>query len=235
MPAHPTDPARLEIFDRAVARMGRRLQRVRSAGRMMSALRWGMDELDRTFAGTPAAIRATVACHQGCDACCHVPVDTQAHEIFLAADHIQVHFGPDELDALIGRLAVNRGRMAACSPGKRELSRQPCALLREGACSIYDARPQPCRSHHASDAGICAAHLVDPSVDISRVYIPALRARMFAVMLGIDEALESAGYDDRAYDFGSALHEALTNRLCLVAWMRRKPAFPDSCLADPCG
>jgi hypothetical protein len=58
---------------------------------------------------------------------------------------------------------------------------------------------------------------------------------MFAVMLGLDEAIESVGYDDRAYDFGSALHEALTNVLCVTAWMRRQPAFPDSCLADAVG
>jgi hypothetical protein len=56
---------------------------------------------------------------------------------------------------------------------------------------------------------------------------------MYAVMLGIDEAMEEAGFDGRAYDFGSALHEALTNSLCQVLWMRRKPAFPDSCLASP--
>jgi hypothetical protein len=55
---------------------------------------------------------------------------------------------------------------------------------------------------------------------------------MFAVMLGMDEAIEAAGFDDRAYDFGSALHEALTNSLCLARWLRRQPAFPDACLAD---
>ena len=54
---------------------------------------------------------------------------------------------------------------------------------------------------------------------------------MFAVMLGMDEAIEAAGYDDRAYDFGSALNEALTNGLCRVRWLRKGPAFPDNCLA----
>ena len=51
-------------------------------------------------------------------------------------------------------------------------------------------------------------------------------------MLGLDSALETAGFDDRAYDFGSALHEALTNSLCRVLWMRHRPAFPDDCLAE---
>ncbi|MEJ1972172.1 MAG: hypothetical protein WDM96_06790 [Lacunisphaera sp.] len=105
-------------------------------------------------------------------------------------------------------------------------------MLAAGACSIYAGRPEACRSHHTNDAAVCAAHQADPAVDLTQVYIPALRARMFAVMLGMDEAIEAAGYDDRSYDFGSALHEALTNSLCLVRWMRRGPAFPDSCLAD---
>ncbi|MBC8011335.1 MAG: hypothetical protein H7067_14705, partial [Burkholderiales bacterium] len=108
-----------------------------------------------------------------------------------------------------------------------------CALLRDGSCSIYTDRPEACRAHHASDASVCAAHAADPAVNIDAVYIPPLRARLFAVMLGMDEAIEAAGYDDRAYDFNSALHEALTNSLCRVLWLRRKPAFPDSCLADP--
>lgn len=77
----------------------------------------------------------------------------------------------------------------------------------------------------------CAAHVADPAVELDNVYILALRARVFAVMLGMDEALESAGFDDRSYDLSSALHEALTNSLCRTLWLRQKAAFPDSCLS----
>lgn len=232
MPARTPVSQRFELFDHAIAQMGARLGRVRRPQQMMTALRWGMDELDRTYAATPPAVLATVACRQGCDFCCRVPVDVQAHEVFFVADHIQVHFPPDALAAVIARLAAHREAIAGFPPGGRDATRQPCALLADGSCSIYSSRPQPCRSHHTSDAAVCAAHMTDPTVEITKVYIPALRARMFAVMLGVDEALESAGYDERSYDFGSALHEALTNSLCLVAWMRRQNAFPDSCLAD---
>lgn len=222
-----------DLFDRTVERMGSRLDRLRDPRGMIDALAWGMDELDRTFTETPAHVRAAVACRAGCDFCCRVPVDVQAHEVFFAAHHIQVHFGPDALTAVIARLALHRERIAAFGPGERDRSREPCALLQAGSCSIYAGRPQPCRAHHSSDAAVCAAHMTDTTVDITKVYIPALRARMFAVMLGVDEALEAAGYDERSYDFGSALHEALTNSLCLSAWLRRQSAFPDSCLADP--
>jgi Fe-S-cluster containining protein len=233
MPARVSISKRFQMFDHTIGQMESRLLKVRAPAEMMTALRWGMDELDRTYAGTAASARAAVACRDGCDFCCRVPVDVQAHEVFFAADHILVHFSPAGLATVIARLAAHRGRVAAFAAGERATSRQPCGLLVAGSCSIYAGRPEACRSHHTSDAAVCEANMADPSVDLSKVYIPALRARMFAVMLGMDEAIEAAGYDERSYDFGSALHEALTNSLCLVLWMRRQPAFPDSCLADP--
>lgn len=235
MPSGSPGARHFELFDHAIAGLSPRLRRMRSPHQLMAALRWGIELSDQTFADTSKPVRAAVACRSGCDFCCRVPVDVQAHEVFYAADHILTHFAADAVEPIIAALAAHRARVAAFAPGERDTSRLPCALLRDGACSIYDGRPQPCRAHHTSDAAVCAAHLADPSVDITRVYIPALRARMFAVMLGIDEAIEAAGYDERAYDFGSALHEALTNSACLDAWLRHQNAFPDSCLADPAG
>lgn len=233
MPARTSLAQRFQLFDRMIAGMQDRLVEVRKPAQMMPVLRWGMDQLDATLAATAPGVRATIACRAGCDHCCSVPVDVQAHEVFFAADFLQVNFLSADFAAVVDALADHRRRVAAIVPGEREQWRSPCVLLAAGACSIYAGRPEACRSHHSHDAGLCAAHRADPAVDLTKAYIPALRARMFAVMLGMDEALESAGYDDRAYDFGSALHEALTNPLCLGRWMRRGAAFPDSCLAEP--
>src|SRR5205085_3576683 len=114
---------------------------------------------------------ATVACRAGCDACCSVPVDVQAHEVFFAANHIQTHFSPTQLQDVIEQLAAHRQRVAAFAPGTREASRQRCALLVEGRCSIYEGRPEACRSHHTSDASLCAQHIADPAVNLSKAYI----------------------------------------------------------------
>ena len=231
MPARTSVAKRFQLFDHAVAEMGKRLLKVRAPAQMMTALRWGADEMETTYAQTSARVRATVACRDGCDFCCHVPVDVQAHEVFYAADHIQVHFSPTALLRLLARLARHRDRVAALAEGARATSRSPCPLLHAGSCSIYAARPEACRAHHTSDAKVCEAHQHDPATDLAKVYLPALRARMLAVKFGLDEAIETFGYDERCYDFGSALHEALTNSLCLMRWMRRQPAFPDTCLA----
>jgi Fe-S-cluster containining protein len=222
---------RHQLYAHTVQHMEQRLQSVTEPAAMLTALGWGMKELERIYEATPAKVRATVACRAGCGHCCSVSVDVQAHEVFFAAEYIQVNFSPGDLDGVIERTAARRARVAGLPSHERDRLRQPCALLRDDQCSIYQGRPEACRVHHTSSASVCAAHIADPEVDLEAVYIPTLRARMFAVMLGLDEALEAAGYDDRAYDFGSALHEALTNSLCRVLWMRKKHAFPDSCLA----
>ena len=232
MPARTSVAQRFEMFDHTVAGMTERLLKVRAAPEMMKALRWGADELDQAYAGAPARVLARVACRAGCDSCCSVPVDVSAHEVFFAADHIQTNFSPAALTTLVARLAQHHDRVAAYDEDQRGRSRKPCALLKAGACSIYTARPATCRSHHTTDAAMCIANKKDASVNVTKVYLPALRARMFAVMYGVDEAMDTAGYDERCYDFGAALHEALTNSLCLARWLRRQPAFPDSCLAE---
>jgi len=225
---------RQQLFADTVRGLRRRLPaRGGAPAAMFAALRWGMDALDRAHAATPARVRATVACRAGCGFCCSVPVDVQAHEVFFAAEHLRIHAAPEALAGVIARTGAHRARLATLDAAERASWREPCALLRDGACSIYAGRPAACRAHHASDAAVCAAHQSDPRVPIARAYVPPLRARMFAVMLGVDEALEAAGYDDRAYDFGAALHEALTHRPCLARWLRGEPAFPDSCLAEP--
>jgi Fe-S-cluster containining protein len=224
---------RQQLYALTVQGMGQRLQSVTEATALFTALRWGMQELDRTYVETPAKVRATVACRAGCSHCCSVSVDVQAHEVFLAAEHLQMNFSAADLAGVIERTAARRAHIAGLGPGERNRLMQQCALLRDGQCSIYEDRPEACRAHHTYNAAVCAAHAIDPAVDLEAVYIPTLRARLFAVMLGLDEAIEAAGFDDRAYDFGSALHEALTNSLCRVLWLRRKPAFPDSCLAAP--
>jgi hypothetical protein len=233
MPAPSPAADGSDLFEHTLAQLGPKLRRLRSPRQLMDTLRWGADQLERAYASAPAAARASVACRDGCAACCQVPVDVQAHEVLFAADHIQLHFTPQALADTVDRLAAHRGRVAAFTGNQRDHSRQACPLLQAGSCSIYAGRPQPCRSHHTSDAAACAAHLADPTIEITAVYIPPIRARMFSVMLGVDEAIEAAGYDERAYDFGSALHEALTNPCCLDDWLRQRSAFPDDCLAEP--
>lgn len=216
------------LFEKTGAAVLKRLRKTRNPADLLSVIRSAHKEFDRAFATAPVEAKAAVACRAGCDACCHVPVGVQAHEVLIAAQYVQTHFSPVDLDALIDRAAAHREAFAGRSNSERTALKTPCVLLRAGSCSIYEARPEACRSHHSNNAEACRTNLQLEREDID-VYIPGVRGRMFAVMLAIDQAVAEAGYDGQAYDFGSALHEALTDSLCAVRWVQRQPAFPDSC------
>lgn len=221
-------PEEDNLFEKTGAAVLKRLRKTRNPADLLGVLSGARKEFDRAFATATAANRALIACGAGCDACCHVPVGVQAHEVLIAAQYVQTHFSPVELESLIVRAATHRAAFAGRSSLERLELRTPCVLLREGSCSIYEGRPEACRSHHSHNAEACRANLSSGREGID-VNIPGVRGRMFAVMLAIDQAAAEAGYDGRAYDFGSALHEALTNSLCAVRWVQRQPAFPADC------
>ncbi len=216
------------LFEKTGTSVLGRLKKTRNPADLLAVLRLAHKGFDRAYDSAPAPARAAVACRAGCGTCCHVPVGVQAHEVLLAAEYIQTHFTPGDLETLIARVAAHRAAFAGRTMNERAALKTPCALLREGSCSIYEARPEACRSHHSRNLDGCRSNL-ESGLDTVDVLIPEIRARMFAVMLGIDQAVAEAGFDGQAYDFGSALHAALTDSLCAVRWTQRQPAFPEDC------
>jgi Fe-S-cluster containining protein len=222
------------LFEKTGGAVLRRLKKTRNPADLLAVLRSAHKEFDRAYETAPAAAKASVACRAGCGTCCHVPVGAQAHEVLLAAEFIQTRFPPAELEAVIARAATHRAEFAGRTMRERAALKTACVLLRDGSCSIYEARPESCRSHHSNNLAGCHSNL-DAGIDFTNVLIPEIRGRMFAVMLAIDQAVAEAGFDGRAYDFGSALHAALTDSMCAVRWTQRQQTFPEDCreVGDP--
>lgn len=216
------------LFEKTGGSVLKALRRTNNPADLLAVFRSAHKGFDRAYDSAPAAARAAVACRAGCGTCCHVPVGVQAHEVLLAAEFIQRNYSPADLDAVIAGTAAHRAAFAGRTMDERAAMQRPCVLLRDGSCTIYEARPEACRSHHSRNLDGCRSNL-ESGVDTVDVLIPEIRARMFAVMLAIDQAAAEAGFDGRAYDFGSALHEALTDGMCAVRWMQRQPAFSASC------
>ncbi len=217
-----------QLFEKTGGAVFERLRKTRNPADLLGVLRQAHKRFDRAYDSAPATARAAVACRAGCGTCCHVPVGVQAHEVFIAAEFIQTRYSPEDLAAVIDRVAAHRAAFAGRTMDERAALKTPCALLRDGSCTIYEARPETCRSHHSHNLDGCRSNL-ESGLDVIDVLIPEIRGRMFAVMLGIDQAVAEVGFDGQAYDFGSALHEALTDAMCVVRWRQRLPAFPESC------
>lgn len=222
-------PEEERLYEKTAHAVLARLQKTRNPRDLLGVLATAQKHFDRAYDAAPEAARARVACHAGCDTCCHGLVGVTAHEVLITAQFIQTRASPAELEAIIDRTSAQREAFAGRGIEERTALKRPCALLRDGRCSVYAARPEACRSHHSTDAAACRINLERGREEID-VYVEGIRGRMFAIMLAIDHAAEECGFDDRSYDFGSALHEALTDSLCAARWARRQPAFSDACL-----
>lgn len=138
-PQHPPDTSLLHETGTEVVR---RLRTARNANDVMGVVQWGAKEMNRTLARSSPELRSKVACKSGCSFCCHIPLGVQAHEVFLAADYIVKTFTPEELHAVIERARRHRETVAGISGEASSRLRQTCPLLRDGHCSIYQARPE---------------------------------------------------------------------------------------------
>jgi hypothetical protein len=92
--------------------------------------------VDAHFEAARARSPAAFACRAGCDACCH-----QRFGVF------EVEAAPirEALADLAVRTPVLRDRIRRQADDPAHADR--CALLVDGACAVYDARPLICRSH----------------------------------------------------------------------------------------
>lgn len=216
------------LFEKTGEAVFERLRKTRNPADLLAVLRQAHKRFDRAYDSAPAAARALVSCRAGCGTCCHVPVGVQAHEVLLVAEYLKSHLPPGDFETVIAQLASHRAAFAGKTMEERAAMKRPCVLLHDGNCSIYEARPEACRSHHSRNLDGCRSNL-ESGIDTVDVLIPEIRGRMFAVMLGIDQAAAEAGFDGRAYDFGSALHEALTDGMCVARWQQRQPVFPENC------
>ena len=159
-----------------------------------------------------------IACRAGCAFCCHTLIVVTAPEAFRLARHVR------------GDAAADRQRIAAAAAATRGVpadqrarDRRPCALLLDGRCTAYDARPLLCRAGNSLDAAACEAGFGDPGIVIPASAIP-LRLKD-AHMLALVAALRAAALDARAYELNHALTVALPSADAEQRWLSGEDVF----------
>jgi hypothetical protein len=130
------------------------------------------DEMDAGVAARDQAIAGSghrVACSRGCSACCEIVLMSYESEALAVARHLarpenaaaRAHFAAryPTWRAEVGDLAERardgaaRGDAEAvgAAAGEAALRHVLCAFNREGACTVYEVRPNACRGCHALD------------------------------------------------------------------------------------
>lgn len=98
-----------------------------------------------------------VACRAGCSHCCHQSVALTAAEAARVARFIRGNEATRP--ALTARLKALDAKTRGLSPLQRVALREPCALLEDGRCQVYPARPLACAEFTSYDVEACKAGL----------------------------------------------------------------------------
>jgi Fe-S-cluster containining protein len=170
--------------------------------------------------------RIGFACKRGCSYCCHLRVEIRPHDAFVLAHHVATKFTADERARAVARMEENLRRIAPLTPEEHVRAGIPCALLADGACTAYDARPATCRKYHSLSVAVCRSAFEDPSAPlIGEIEDEEVRLAGNAVALGYAKGLEDAGYDANLYEFHYAVHKALTDPKAERRYRHGKRAF----------
>ncbi len=182
--------------------------------------------LQREQLAVIASSKLVLACERGCNYCCHQRVEVRPYEAFVMADHIHARMTAEQHAEVKVKLAANLTRIAPLAPLQHTQAGIPCALLVDGACSVYDARPAACRKYYSLSVDTCRTAFEHPAEPLSGpLEDDALRLAGNAVALGYARGVEESGRDANRYELHAALREAMENPKAAKRYRNAKKAF----------
>jgi hypothetical protein len=165
-----------------------------------------------------------LACRRGCAHCCHAFVSARAPEILFVKTAIPGRERAAAGAAVDAAYAVT----GMLDPVARGAIAHACPMLRDGACTVYAARPMTCRMAVSQSAEICAlafapgagpVHLPVPD------HYPTLRRGYSIALAG---ALRKAGFPAWSYEYNAAMRLALARSDAEAAWLAGEDVFADA-------
>ncbi len=219
-------PAKMLPFARALAadvqaHLRQELTAPMTPGAVLGATKVSHQFYEQTWRYIQSLHVAQHACAAGCAHCCHLTVEASAPEVFLLAAHLKSTFSANRLAAVTKRVEQTAAKVRGLSPEERVRADVPCALLENGHCTAYAARPLGCRSWNSRDADACAEVRRDGGGDLRPVQDQRPFGIESGVRAGFAAALAQAGLpddDDRRCELNAALQIALCEPQALERW-----------------
>lgn len=165
---------------------------------------------------TTATWGKTPECSAGCTACCY------QHIIITSTEAFHIALSLAERPGISATLAWQAKAVHGLSHVERYERRIPCGFLQDGLCSIYDHRPQTCRTYFSMSRQACDRDEPVPLVADAQSWGAIIE-------MGCDYALlmaSTGGLQILRGEMGAMLAIA-TRPGAFEAWLEGEHVFPD--------
>jgi len=223
------EPATLQaIYEDATAQLSEN----RTAQGLYSLVDSAIETMEQVWADL-AQDEPDYACRKGCSWCCHQTVMVTAPEALLVAQYIRERFDEETVARLRDRIVQNAENIEGLSNDERLDHGLACVFLQDGDCSIYPARPLPCRGGFSEDADYCLNLLKNREETQAAVAQGALEGKFLIVpkmlfdsaQVGMAAAVRNDGLNADPLELTTAVAIALSDPDITEKWLNGWPVF----------
>ena len=188
------------------------------------------DELTEQFLASGAEgerIRSEIACKKGCFFCCHVNVEVSILEAIAVA--AEARKDPAKVANVLATAPAIAGLGAKDRIGARVL----CPLLKDGACSVYEARPRACRAFTSFSARRCEEELLKGGGTEKFLNFGWPRILSAAASHGVQQACAHDGLQSFTVELTAGTATVLGDPSAVGRWLAGEQVFAPYAASEP--
>lgn len=153
-----------------------------------------------------------VACHKGCQWCCHQAVYANSYELHYLSERVKAVISKEKIARWIDAAEAKYAVTSKMNEEQVAAYKSPCPLLENGACSIYAIRPMACRIYLSTRLDTCVEFYRNPGNKENYpalIDFPLCAGRMMNE--GFMAALKEYGIDTAEFRLEEGLRIVLKN------------------------
>ena len=142
----------------------------------------------------------SIHCKRGCSWCCHQPVFALDYELDYLKMAIENSFDAETISGIAEKAKQKQDKLRHLKGDELMNAKHPCPLLKDDACSVYEARPMACRIYLSSDVKSCVhfyKHPDDKTTYPALLDMPMRLGRMMNE--GFKSALKTNGIETKEF------------------------------------
>ena len=172
-----------------------------------------IDSLNDAIISYSEKQKISIACHKGCEWCCHQAVFANSYELHYLSEKMRESFSPDELLVIHQKCREKQAVTSKLAEEAVLKYKSPCPLLKDGSCSKYSARPMACRIYLSYKLESCLEFYRNPDNDANYPALLEFPLRAGQMMNeGFRAALKESGLETAEFRIEEGLSIVLANR-----------------------